>query len=192
MNSMFSKNVHFSELETDNDFLPHLWAQRRIAELVDEAGLNGESKELCDEIERLCKKYGVVTPDISLVDADDGSLRRQYRSQIGRTYAPNLRKDKAIGRSKERERQKYLGHRIQRADMKYTGRKAFHRHGSMWVDSEYDGTSERKQIEFGSNAYYELMNHLPDLARYSKLAKGALSMIICYEGVNYEIIPPTV
>ena len=35
----FSKNVHFSELEMDNDFLPHLWAQSRIAELVDQAAL---------------------------------------------------------------------------------------------------------------------------------------------------------
>ena len=62
----------------------------------------------------------------------------------------------------------------------------------MWVDIEYDGTSERQIVEFGSEAYYELMNDLPDLARYSKLAKDAITMIICYQGVNYEIIPPTV
>ena len=61
--------------------------------------------------------------------------------------------------------------------------------GEIWVDSQYDGKSERKQIEFGSKDYYELMNHLPDLARYAKLAP---SMIICYKGVNYEIIPPPV
>ena len=35
----FSKNAHFSELEPDHDYLPHLWAQRRIAELVDQAAL---------------------------------------------------------------------------------------------------------------------------------------------------------
>ena len=62
----------------------------------------------------------------------------------------------------------------------------------MWVDSEYDGKSERKKIEFGSEAYYELMNHLPELAKYSKIAKDTLSMVICHDGVNYEIIPPAV
>ena len=34
----FSKQVHFSQLEIDHDFLPHLWAQRRVAELVDRSG----------------------------------------------------------------------------------------------------------------------------------------------------------
>ena len=188
----FSKSVHFSELEPDNDFLPHLWAQRRIAELVDEAGLNGGNRELLDEIERLSEEYGVLTPDISLVAADDGSFRMQYRSQIGRTYDADLRKDEAITRSKERERQKYLGHRIQRDDMKHIGRKTFHHHNGIWIDSEYDGKSDRKKIEFGSDEYYALMNHLPELAKYSKLAKDVLSMIICYKGVNYEITPPTV
>ena len=188
----FSKNVHFSELEPDNDFLPHLWAQRRIAELVDEAGLNGGNRELLDEIERLSEEYGVLTPDISLVAADDGSFRMQYHFQIGRTYDADLPKDEAIRDSKERERHKYLRHRIQRDDMKHIGRKTFHRHNGIWIDSEYDGKSERKQIEFDSKDYYELMNHLPDLAKYSKLAKNVLSMIICYKGVNYEITPPTV
>ena len=188
----FSKNIHFSELEPDHDYLPHLWAQRRIAELVDEAGLNGGNRELLDEIERLSEAYGVLTPDISLVAADDGSLRMQYRSQIGRTYAADLRKDEAITRSKERERQKYLGHRIQRNDMKHIGRKTFHHHNGIWIDSEYDGKSDRKKIEFGSDEYYALMNHLPELAKYSKLAKDALSMIICYKSINYEITPPTV
>ena len=32
----FSKDIHFSELEPDNDFLPHLWAEGRVTELVDE------------------------------------------------------------------------------------------------------------------------------------------------------------
>ena len=185
----FSKNVHFSELEPDNDFLPHLWAQRRIAELVDEAGLNGGNKKLLDEIERLSEEYGVLTPDISLVAADDGSFRMQYRSQIGRTYDADLRKDEAITRSKERERQKYLGHRIQRDDMKHIRRKTFHRHNGIWVDREYDGKSERKQVVYGSDEYFDLTYKVPGLKNYFKLA---LAIIVCYKGVNYEITPPKV
>ena len=185
----FSKNVHFSELEPDNDFLPHLWAQRRIAELVDEAGLNGGNKKLLDEIERLSEEYGVLTPDISLVAADDGSFRMQYRSQIGRTYDADLRKDEAITRSKERERQKYLGHRIQRDDMKHIRRKTFHRHNGIWIDNEYDGKSERKQVVYGSDEYFDLMYKVPGLKNYFKLA---LAIIVCYKGVNYEITPPKV
>ena len=189
----FSKNVHFSELETDNDFLPHLWAQRRIAELVDQAALGDGSDELYKEIKRLSKKYGVPTPYISFVDADDGSLRKVYDdSRISDAYTEAIPIHERIRHNRELEERKYARYKRQDANTRYIGRKTFHRHGSMWVDIEYDGKSERKQVEFGSEDYYELMNGLPDLAKYSKLAKGALVVIICYKGVNYEITPPTV
>ena len=189
----FSKNVHFSELETDNDFLPHLWAQRRIAELVDQAALGDGSDELYKEIKRLSKKYGVPTPYTSFVDADDGSLRKVYDdSRISDAYTAAIPIPERIKINTQIEKGKVARFREQHANTRYIRRKAFHRHGNMWVDSEYDGKSGRKQVEFGSEGYYELMNCLPDLAKYSKLAKDALVMIICYKGVNYEITPPKV
>ena len=189
----FSKDVHFSELEMDNDFLPHLWAQGRIAELVDQAALGDGSDELYKEIKRLSKKYGIPTPYTSFVDADDGSLRKVYDdSRISDAYTEVIPIHERIKINTQIEERKYARYKRQDANTRYIGRKAFHRHGSMWVDIEYDGKSERKKIEFDSKDYYELMNRLPDLAKYSKLAKDALVMIICYKGVNYEITPPTV
>ena len=188
----FSKDVHFSALEPDNDFLPHLWAQRRVAELVDEAALNGESRELRAEIERLSKKYGILTPYTSFVDTDDGSLGKRYDSRISDAYTEAIPMSERIINTREMEARKSARSRMQHADTRYIGRKTFHRHRKIWVDTEYDGTSERQKIEFDSEAYYELLNHFPELARYSKLAKDAITMIICYKDVNYEIIPPTV
>ena len=188
----FTKDVHFSVLETDNDFLPHLWAESRISELVDEAALNGESRELREEIERLSEKYGVQTPYTSFKLADDGSLRRVYDSRISDAYTEATTISERIMDHRGLEEQKYTRRKRQYADTKRIGRKTFHLQRNIWVDVEYDGQSERQEIEFDSEVYYELMKHLPDLAKYSKLAKGALSMIICHEGVNYEVIPPTV
>ena len=188
----FSKNVHFSELEPDNDFLPHLWAQGKIAELVDQAALGDRSDELYKEIKRLSEKYGIPTPYTLFVDTDDGSLRKVYDdSTLSDAYTEAIPIHERIRYNLELEERKYARHKRQYAGTKHVARKVFHRHGSMWIDSEYDGKSERKQVEFYSEDYYELMNHLPDLARYSKLAKDALVMIICYEGINYEITPPT-
>lgn len=189
----FSKEVHFSELETDNDFLPHLWAQGRIAELVDQAALGDKSDELYKEIKRLSKKYGIPTPYTSFVDADDGSLQKVYDdSRISDAYTSAIPIHERIMHSREIEDRKSDRHKRQYDDMKSIGRKVFHWHGSMLVDIEYDGKSERKQVDFDSEDYYELMNQIPDLARYSKLAKDNLVMIICYKGVNYEITPSTV
>ena len=99
----FSKNVHFSELESDNNYLPHLWAQRRIAELADEAALNGGSKELLDEIERLSEEYDVLTADMSLVDPEHGSLRRRYHREIAIAHSGILSNPETIRRSRQRE-----------------------------------------------------------------------------------------
>ena len=194
----FSKDVHFSKLTSAHDFLPHLWAQSRIAELVDEVALNGGNEELHKEIERLSKEYGVLTPYTSFVQAADGSLVMDYQSTVSEAYSPAMPVPDRIRRSRGLEDLKTVRQNRQYEHTKRTGDKIFRhmRRGTLeseiWVDSQYDGKSERKQIEFGSKDYYELMNHLPDLAKYAKLAKDALSMIICYKGVNYEITPPTV
>ena len=191
--SEFSKNVHFSEFEPDHDFLPHLWAQSRIAELVDEAALNGENEELRREIERLSKTYGVPTPYTSFVNADDGSLRKVYDdSRISDAYTEAIPIHERIGVNQELEKRKHARYKIHDVHTRYIGRKTFHRHNRIWVDSEYDGKSDRKQVEFGSDEYYALMDHLPELAKYSKLAQRTISMIICYKDVNYEITPPRV
>ncbi|MFN2415462.1 MAG: VIT domain-containing protein [Pyrinomonadaceae bacterium] len=45
-----------------NDFLPRLWATRRVGWLMEQIRTNGEQKELTDEIVDLGTRYGIVTP----------------------------------------------------------------------------------------------------------------------------------
>ena len=45
-----------------NDFIPPLWAARRIGYLLDQIRLHGKSKELIDEITELARTYGIITP----------------------------------------------------------------------------------------------------------------------------------
>lgn len=52
----------FPERERDNAFVPKLWATRRVAALLEEVRLNGEQRELVDEVTRLGKRFGLVTP----------------------------------------------------------------------------------------------------------------------------------
>ncbi|MFP4027781.1 MAG: VIT and vWA domain-containing protein [Candidatus Brocadiia bacterium] len=58
----FAYDAEFPETSTDNGFIAHLWAQRKIAYLVDQIRLHGESKELKDAVVRLSKEYGIATP----------------------------------------------------------------------------------------------------------------------------------
>jgi len=54
-----------------NDFVPRLWAIRKVGYLIDEIRLHGEKKELRDEVVALGKRYGIVTPYTSYLVVED-------------------------------------------------------------------------------------------------------------------------
>ena len=56
------ENLIFPLREEENDFLPRLWATRRVGWLMEQIRTNGEQKELRDEIVDLGTRYGIVTP----------------------------------------------------------------------------------------------------------------------------------
>jgi Ca-activated chloride channel family protein len=51
--------------------IPRLWAVRKVGYLLDQIRLNGEQKELKDEVVRLGTKYGIVTPYTSFLVVED-------------------------------------------------------------------------------------------------------------------------
>ena len=58
-----------------HDFVPRLWATRKIGYLLDEIRLEGETEELVDEIKELGLEFGIVTPYTSmLIQAESGSV----------------------------------------------------------------------------------------------------------------------
>ena len=71
----FAYDVKFANQSTDNDFIPRLWATRRVGYLLDEIRLRGESRELKDEVTELARKYGVVTPYTAYLIQEDETRR---------------------------------------------------------------------------------------------------------------------
>lgn len=67
------EEIRFSKPEKaeKNDFIPRLWATRRVGFLLDEIRLNGEHTETVDEVIRLAKRYGIVTPYTSYLILED-------------------------------------------------------------------------------------------------------------------------
>ena len=60
--TFFYNNLRFPLRTESNDFLPRLWATRRVGWLMEQVRTNGEQKELRDEIVDLGTRYGIVTP----------------------------------------------------------------------------------------------------------------------------------
>jgi Ca-activated chloride channel family protein len=67
--------ANFPARENDHDFIPRLWATRRVGYLLDEIRLRGESKELKDEIAELARQYGIVTPYTAFLIIEDEQRR---------------------------------------------------------------------------------------------------------------------
>jgi len=72
--------AEFPASDNSHEFIAALWAARRIGFLLDQIRLNGEDKELVDEVTQLAKTYGIVTPYTSyLIVEDEDRMVRQNR-----------------------------------------------------------------------------------------------------------------
>jgi Ca-activated chloride channel family protein len=67
----FEFPVTLAAAEMRNDFLPRVWATRKVGTLLDEIRLQGERPELRDEVVQLARTYGLVTPYTSYLVAPD-------------------------------------------------------------------------------------------------------------------------
>jgi Ca-activated chloride channel family protein len=65
----------FTRDNTEHGFIPRLWATRRVGYLLDEIRLHGEKAELKDEVAKLARHYGIVTPYTSYLILEDEARR---------------------------------------------------------------------------------------------------------------------
>ncbi len=65
----------FAEREGEHDFIPRLWATRRIGFLLDQIRQQGENEELRDEIAHLARAHGIVTPYTAYLILEDEERR---------------------------------------------------------------------------------------------------------------------
>jgi Ca-activated chloride channel family protein len=67
----FGYEARLPEESSENEFIPQLWATRRVGYLLDEIRLHGEKTELRDEVTDLARKYAIVTPFTAYLIIED-------------------------------------------------------------------------------------------------------------------------
>jgi Ca-activated chloride channel family protein len=95
-----------SDAESEkNDFIPPLWAARRIGYLLDQVRLHGKDKELVDEITGLAREYGIITPYTSFLIVEDerDNVRRRTIREEDQTLARIAGRDRAFEKKSEDE-----------------------------------------------------------------------------------------
>ncbi len=71
----FALKENFTSSDDEYNFIPPLWASRRIGYLLDVIRLNGEDKELVDEVTMLAREHGIITPYTSYLIMEDEEIR---------------------------------------------------------------------------------------------------------------------
>jgi len=203
------------EKAVEDSYLPRLWAARKVGFLLDQIRLHGEKSELVQEVRRLAKRYGIVTPYTSALVAEEkgiAGLRRLPRvfGRKGETLgvpaaqgvrasgigAGSARGKAAVEASVALEKLK----RVNKApavpafsedgkaqvQVKVVGAKTFYLRDGVWVDSEYKKGMEEKVVVYLSDQYFDLLGCFPELGRYFAIGK---EVVVCLEGTAYRIKP---
>jgi Ca-activated chloride channel family protein len=194
--NFFYNNLRFPMREDANDFLPRLWATRRVGWLMEQIRSNGEQQELRDEIVDLGTRYGIVTPYTSYLALEPGATTRDVtslplnnrgfgagRASNAPTPAPAKAADAkaitgaaAVQQSKRaREQQEVVRIEGEGASsaIKTAGGKTFYLREGVWVDSEFkpDSGLPETVVKFGSDEYFALLKQKPQLATFFSLGE---------------------
>ncbi len=212
------ENLAFPLRETKNDFLPRLWATRRVGWLVEQIRTNGETKELRDEVTDLGTRFGIVTPYTSYLALESGQPRDERLVTVtggtaadssgGRRPARNapapssgsaddakMRVENktgsiAVSESKRQRAQQEANRADKETDSTFARNvrsRTFYARGGVWEDSEFKSESKLPEttVEFGSDAYFELIRKEPELAEYFSLGEEVVAV---YKGRVYRVV----
>lgn len=182
--------VTFDRGTFDDEFIPLLWANRRITYLVQEIRLHGNNDEVLAEIIELSKKYGILTEYTSfLVAGDERHRPEEYQTMSKDETIGNLRirgsrafseqsGKKAVTQSSDLKTQSYMimppssgavqieGEAKHFDNIAQVGAQGFFRQGSLWVQGDLSGNKYDMKIKQYSKAYFQILEKDPSLGKY--------------------------
>jgi Ca-activated chloride channel family protein len=200
-------NLRFPLRSDQNDFLPRLWATRRVGWLMEQVRINGENQELRDEIVDLGTRYGIVTPYTSYLALEqpeaapitgapsqpktvggalNSATRRPSADVAASTGVVGVQQSK-----KARAQQEMLRLEERKsASIRTIGGKTFYLRDGVWTDSEFKAESKlpTTTVKFSSTEYFDLLSKHPELGKYFALGEAVL---VVFEGRIYRVENPT-
>jgi Ca-activated chloride channel family protein len=199
----FDQN-NFASVNSANDFLPRLWAMRKVGFLLEQIRMSGENAEVKNEIIRLAKKYGFVTPYTSYLALDEKDLisgnqpvLRMRNLQMGAGVAggvaaapPAAAAQDAVYASRTLREMKSAEVSLSQGTSKNrrVGSKVFMEKEGAWVDSAYDPNAKLAVVDllFGSEELLKAITGDRQLASYAALGKN---VTVVHKGKVYRIHP---
>ncbi len=187
----FTIDAEFPRRSTSRDYIPPLWAARKVGWLLDEIRLHGEKEELVDEIVRLGTEYGILTEYTSFLATEGGEITEDEvadrlsgpRGALGAggalqaesmgAHAVSQRDNaqtmqKAANVAAQNMYQDAEGNWQRVGNIRNVGQRGFIQQGQQWVDSrlrvgEEDELTPDLQVQAFSEAHFQLARAFPTL-----------------------------
>ena len=177
------------------EFLPRLWATRKIGALLSQIRLDGPNQELVDQIVRLSIRYGIVTPYTSYLVTEPQALGAEAQEDLAASVFSDLMgTPTAVSGEAAVQRAADEGE-ILRSDVafapdydvvKVVGTRTFKLVDGVWTDTGFDPQhDETIQVPFLSEDYFSLADSRSELG--AALALGP-RVIVVFDGVAYEVV----
>ncbi|MBA3336594.1 MAG: VWA domain-containing protein, partial [Chloroflexia bacterium] len=182
------------------DFLPRLWATRRIGYLLNQIRLQGEQREWVDAIVDLSVRYGIVTPYTSYLFTEDDILSAEGRTRVAndtfdalQNTPPPPSSGAAAVNEAQNSGQMAAADVAQAPAAEYgeqirlVGDRAFVLLDGVWTETTFDPESMTPiEVPFASDEYFALLSSHPDLAAAFALGQGVIAIS---DGLAYQVVP---
>ncbi|MBI1723429.1 MAG: VWA domain-containing protein [Gemmatimonadetes bacterium] len=196
----FTTDAAFPVSETDNAFIPRLWASRRIGELTRQIRIEGATPALVQEVRDLGLRYGILTEYTSYLVQEPVPIGRPMRPDVMPNQAPSAMPAELRGGAgaaglqtgreafeRARASASMMGARSlaaadaaadtrlgeltegysgARRSVRRVGGKLFVRIGNVWTDAAHQDSLRVVEVAPFSEAYFQLVRALPQLAPY--------------------------
>ena len=201
----FTLESSLPAVATDADFLPRLWASRKIGYLMDEIRAmeaGPRQKESIDEVIALSREFGILTPYTALFVPEPGAER--FGRGGFRNGAPPSARSVTLQRAGESATNVSQGARAQRNSgqvgngaflsnqagamkdafaeqsqrLRRIARRTFYQKDALWQDASYDPKKQTELIKIKpfSDAYFALARRSKPFAQWAALGNVTLSV----------------
>jgi Ca-activated chloride channel family protein len=182
-----------------SEFLPRLWATRKIGYLLNQIRLHGENEELVDAVIDLSLEFGIVTPYTSYLITEDDILSQEGRDRAEEEAVSRISSAPSSGAAAVDQAQEVQalvdadsaaplpqatfvsasGENVNAADvLRYAGNRAFVLRDDVWTETTYNpDTMTTVDVPFASDAYFDLLNDHPELGEAFALGQQVVVVL---------------
>jgi Ca-activated chloride channel family protein len=173
----FTYEVVFPDRDVSDPTVSQLWAQRRVADLLTEARIEGARESLVEEIVDIATRFGIVTPYTAYLAQEPdaafapGEARQMVEDAV--MAAPSTGEG-AVGAAKDLEALRAGRYELGGQGARVVGAHTYYLVDGTWTRDGYEEGTDAPEVLVGTDAFLALIEADPDLAAAAALGERVI------------------